>query len=488
MSNSHIINFIKSLNSEELRISKKYICSDTKISKLLTLLTSEIEISNTSLSKKIGCSTESLRVLKSRLFEKIKEALLDDENFQSQILFSEREKLVFYLKKKVLLAKYLCRTINQNRIETINILIEDIIQVTKEYQIFDVLIEALTLKKQITGQRMGLVAYEKLRREIDFYDRCFRDIRRANDEYYKLVLDHEYTSSLTKDEMMFHIENSIFQMELNFKETGAEEINYHCNIFKLAKAEKAGKFKEAISLCGNILTNLKKSKIIYSNNRMGFALSYLTHYNVYLGNYKKGAKNAENAQRFNVKNSFNYFMLKEQEFFAHFYDKNYSEATKAIVELMQHSDVDAGKFRSSKFIYFHACILFRQNKFRDALKLLSSRLYIEKDKAGWNIYLRITLIMIHIHLNSVAIAGNSINALKKHIGRTIKSKEINGRTDLIIRLLNELVKDSFKRNPKNRKAAKLLQELSYKDGPDAWSHFTPELIPFHEWVMTLPAK
>jgi hypothetical protein len=85
-------------------------------------------------------------------------------------------------------------------------------------------------------------------------------------------------------------------------------------------------------------------------------------------------------------------------------------------------------------------------------------------------------------------ASTSIGTLRKYLERTGKKKEINERYILILKLIRELEKDGFKRNEKNKTAIKLLTELSDKDKPTTWNYFTPELIPFHEWVMTLPEK
>jgi hypothetical protein len=127
-------------------------------------------------------------------------------------------------------------------------------------------------------------------------------------------------------------------------------------------------------------------------------------------------------------------------------------------------------------------------KNKEVLQLINKSLKIERDKAGWNIALRVLLVMNFVELFKLKEASTSIISLKKHIERNNKITEIKQRDISILKLLNELEKDDFKRNEKNKKVVKLIDDLSNKTGPIAWSYYTPELIPFHEWVLELPVK
>ena len=159
---------------------------------------------------------------------------------------------------------------------------------------------------------------------------------------------------------------------------------------------------------------------------------------------------------------------------------------KSIVvnEMLNHSLVDTGEFRKSKFIYYQASILFATKKFKDALLLLNKSLEIEKDKSRWNVYLRILNIQIFIELNKIDEASNSLESLRKYIERTGKNEEMKERDILIVKFLREIEKDGFEYSVSNTSAEKMLKELSQKGKPISWEHYSPELIPFHEWVAT----
>jgi tetratricopeptide (TPR) repeat protein len=233
---------------------------------------------------------------------------------------------------------------------------------------------------------------------------------------------------------------------------------------------------------------IKKSTVLYSKDRVGFAMANLTQYSVFIGNYKEAASTAKNAQQFHINNSFNYLSLKEQEFFAHFYASNYKEAMKCTEEMLEHSLSDTGGYRKSKFVYYQACVLFATQQFKEALQLLNKSLEIEKDKTGWNIALRTLNIMVFIELSKIDEAARSLEALRKYMERLTKSDEVKERDILAIKLLREIEKDGFRYDPKNTNATKMLKELSEKDKPTSWNYYTPELVPFHQWVKETAIK
>lgn len=488
----HIVKFIQSLNEKEIQVIDDHVQSiyllsgsnieESKQLKLFRYIASNKDkpLADTELAKEVG--TTNLASLKYLLTEKIYDALLLSKHIENKTIFNESQQIYFTLKKKIILVKTLYRTLTQGRIETINFLLAEVIKIAKENEIYDILVEALTFHKYIKGIRIGVSEFEKINEEITFYDFCLQCIRDANDAYYRLILNQDFISSLSKKELDQHIRNSIKQMEINFKKTKAQEISYYMLILQIALFENEKNFKPAILLCKKLINLVKKSKVLYSKDRIGFAMGNLCIFNVFTGNYKEAAANAKNAQQYHIHSSFNYLTLKEQEFYAHFYASNYKEANKCTEELLEHSLADTGEFRKAKFIYYQACLLFVTKQFKEALQLLNKSLEIEKDKARWNIALRLLNIIVFIELNKINEASRSLEALRKYMERLTKSDEVKQRDILIVKLLREIEKDGFRFDPKNANASKMLKELSEKGKPTSWNYYTPELIPFHEWV------
>ncbi len=494
MANPHINDFIQSLNAEETKIVNEYFdrlySGENKIKKLFEILTADRnrKYTDKELSVLLKNDEGAIRVLKSRLFNCVKEALVQDSHFENESVFSERERLVFILKKRILLLKSLYRNQNQGRIGTINLLLKDCIQLAKKNQIYDILSEALILKKHMTGIRHGFESYDAITKEIEFYTFCFKTIHDANDIYFHITLNDAFVSSLTKKEKYEFLFRSIQKMEADYKKTRSEEISYFLQQVRMALYEHEKKFYHAFNCCKKLLSKVEKSPILHNKARVGFMISNLSYFRILQGNYKDSLTYAKKALSFHHSNSLHFLIIKEQEFYGHFYSNDFKNAIKSLEEMLQHSLVDTGEYRKSKFTFYKACILFKVKDFKSSIQILTKSLKIEQDKAGWNIFLRILIIMIHIELAKFREASVSISALRKHMERNGKTKEISPRDNLIFKLLRELEKDHFKRNEKNKTAMKLLNDLSDKNKPTAWNHFTPEMIPFHEWVMTLPVK
>ena len=185
-----------------------------------------------------------------------------------------------------------------------------------------------------------------------------------------------------------------------------------------------------------------------------------------------------------MENSLNYLISKEQEFHANFYNKNYNAAAVCAETMLNHSLNDTGEFRKSKFIYYQASVKFSMGQFKEAHRLLTESLEIEKDKTRWNVSLRILNIMSFIELDKLNEASTSLESLRKHMERTGKSDEVKPRDVLIVKLLREIEKNGFTYDSKNTKMEELMKELSQKDKPVSWEHYSPELTPFHEWLIT----
>jgi hypothetical protein len=125
MATSYITDFIQNLSLEEVKIVKEYVyksgeksaSNGNKVGKLLDILVSDPDKQYTDkeLSALLSSSIATMRVLKSRLFDKAKEALVTDKHLENTRVFNYKERVVFILKKRILLIKSLHRNQNQRR-------------------------------------------------------------------------------------------------------------------------------------------------------------------------------------------------------------------------------------------------------------------------------------------------------------------------------------------------------------------------------------
>lgn len=491
MSNIHIDRFIQSLSPKEIRVIEDHISNVTALSgnpdesKQLKYFRHILYCKGKNIDQKdlievVGSS--NLSSLKYHLTEKIYDALLLSKHIQNEDFFSEREQIVFALKKKILLVKILYRTLNQGRSETIDFLLNETIKTSEENEVFDVLVEALTTQKYFKSIRLGQSEFDKINLKIDQAFLCLHAVQNANDFYYRLIIDNSFTKSLSKSEYDEHIDNSIAQMESDFKKYKCQEINHYLYLLQTVKFERQHNYLKSIEYCNKSIAFLKNSKVANSKSRIGFALNNLSQYKTFISKYNEAVKDAQNAQKYFIHNSFNYLSAKEQEFYANFYGNNYQKAKKCTEEMFEHSLADTGQFRKSKFVYYQACIHFANSEYRETLNLLNKSLDIEKDKTRWNISLRILNIMNYIELLKLNEASNSLESLRKYVERASKENEVSQRDLLIVKLLRMIEKDGFQYSKENKETVSILKKLSEKNTSFSWAHYTSELIPFHIWL------
>jgi tetratricopeptide (TPR) repeat protein len=492
MANPHIISFIRGLSAAERRLVEEHLSKsqalfeesnhelmELKLFKFILVHESDIitdeEIINETSSKRV---TD----LKNNLFQKVLEALTLDKYITNSTLFNEHDRIFFQLKKKLLLCRITLRTANQKKTEALNVLLDEIIDKAKSFEIYEVLIEALRIRKYFGGIRQGSDDFEKIAKELEFYEYSNKAVFDSADNYYLLILNNDFVKSLSAKEVNKHIADSIKRMENDFKKTKSEQVNYYLHIMKFALCETRKDYKGAIKYCEQLISILKKEKAVFREERMGYAYTNLCQYHTYLGKTSEALKEAKKAQQYYLEDSFNNAIAKELEFYTNFYCELFTDSNKCLNSLLSHSRIDTGEFRRSKYIYYRACVFFAEGNYKEALSLLNESLEIEKDKTRWNISLRILNIMIFIEMDKINEAFTSLESLRKYMERTSKTEEVSPRDILIVKLLRELEKSGFEWETENKTTAGMLKQLSEKDSETSWEYFSSELIPFHEWV------
>jgi hypothetical protein len=87
-----------------------------------------------------------------------------------------------------------------------------------------------------------------------------------------------------------------------------------------------------------------------------------------------------------------------------------------------------------------------------------------------------------IELNKLTDASRTLEALRKYVERNKADKKIKERDRLILKCLLEMEKNNFEYDPGNKVLSKMHKQLSVKNTHVSWEYFTPELIPFHDWL------
>src|ERR1043165_3654347 len=348
MANLHIIPFIQSLSETEIKVaddhlqksqplfsddtnkeSKEYLLFKYIISNRQKTITDNDILSHIQI--------KDLTHLKVHLYNKVLESLTFDKYITNTDIFTPYDSTFFVLKKKLLAFRTQIRVANKGKTEALNELLEQVIHTAKEFELYEILIEALLFKKYFYSLRLGSEEFDKINGEISFYNYCFNASIRTNDSYYQLILNKDFIKALSEKELDKHLRSSIKQMANDYKKTGSQQINYYLHIMQFAYFERERKYKKAIEYCNKLITLLKQSKVVFRSERMGFALDNLSQLKTYIGQYENAAKDARSAQSYYPENSLSYIISKEQEFHAYFYDSEFDKAEKCVNILLAHS-------------------------------------------------------------------------------------------------------------------------------------------------------
>lgn len=120
-------------------------------------------------------------------------------------------------------------------------------------------------------------------------------------------------------------------------------------------------------------------------------------------------------------------------------------------------------------------------KYREASLLLNNLEEIEKDKEGWNLWIRIMRILCSIELLKLNLIDYDIESFRKYIQRLNRSRDVRKRDQLILKVLLELDRCDYDFEEVSEKQEKTLDNLKSLNKEFRWQPNSPELILFHDW-------
>ncbi|MDB4082957.1 hypothetical protein N9502_01680 [Vicingaceae bacterium] len=106
---------------------------------------------------------------------------------------------------------------------------------------------------------------------------------------------------------------------------------------------------------------------------------------------------------------------------------------------------------------------------------------IEKDKEGWNVWIRIMRLLCSIEMLKLNMIDYDIESFRKYLERTAKQYEVRERDKLVLKVLLELVKYDYNFSLTSVVVETELEKLKSTDEQYAWNPDSPELILFHDW-------
>lgn len=496
---------LHSLSRAQLRVIRNYLScfssrgeSDAKTLHLLQLLLEQEQVPSLE-----DCSEQLYGVkpdskvlkLKSRLKAKVMDALLLDINIERKGVLEKNELVPLKLRKKLTQFAYLQYKIGTKPL--VKQLLDEVISYSKQYEYYPGVIEGLKFKKYFKGFRIGEKEFLSINDELRFYERCNDAVNKAVDYYYLMIMRANFQGNINEKRHQRFLLESITDLKKEYEFSKSPTVGYYLKFLEQSYFENSKNYTAAREACLEQLAIVNNNVSAYRKQRVGIIYDNLAQFDILLGEYSRAINNAVAAQKHFSKKSANYLISKEIEFDSLFYAGQYLKAKSVSATLINTMPSHPGDFRYAKFRFFRANALFMLNEYREALRLLGQKLELSRDKTGWEIAIRVLIILCHIEQGDHDYVNQLIDALRRHLNRQSKVVEIRERDKLIVKVLLQMSKRGFAQGAANEKEIQLLRQLASDDKKYKWEPLTPELIPFHEWVIkkykidlksTVPAK
>lgn len=419
--------------------------------------------------------------LSSRLKAKILDALTLDINIERKGVLDDLDASAIKVKKKIMQFLFLYRSRGHNPL--VNQILDDVIEYSKRYEIYDAIVEGFKYKKYIKGYTRGLEDFNKLNEQIAFYEKCSAAATKATDYYYHLIIRADFHGNTDKKQRQRYLQSAIIDLTKEYEFTQSSSVGYYLKLLELAYLHDIEDVRSARNVCQELLAILKSNKAVYRKQRIGIAYGNLSQCDIYLGDFENAIQNARAFVEYTPHKAVNYAVAKEQEFRAFFYGSRLDEAEKVLEALLPVTASQQGDFRVAKYKFYYGCVLFRKNNYKAALKELLQNAELSKDKIGWEIAIRVLTIMTMIELDKLDEAEKQVDSLRKHMDRHDAKSDIHLRDRLILKLLQKLLKRGFTFNKPAADEVQMLELLSSSKKKYKWEPFSPELIPFHIWMI-----
>jgi hypothetical protein len=479
---------IGSLKKEEQTLARKHLTafesyhtqSPNKMLRVYKTILKHPDIEYLQLKKKAaGKNTlKSYNQLINRTKERILESLILDINLLRNELYSLVFQKRFKIRKLIIQAYIL-----QGRGLT-NIALSKfnwIEKTAKKFELYDELIETLYYKQAILFNRQGRKAFEKIGQEIAFYELCRSKLLETKDIYRDYFADVNFKIRGSGKEEEY-LKSKSFVIGEFYNDTNSANIAMYKFLIDIEVASIKKDYDEGLKLGLKFIEKLKSNKAIYSKPRIGYYYFTLAENEIFALRFKSAINYSNQAvSYFQNSQTINYLFSAEYWFIGHYYSQNLKDCILILKEIESSEIINKYPIHKSKLFYQKALCYFAMDQFRDANVLLNNMPEIEKDKEGWNVWIRIMRILCSIELMRLNMIDYDVESFRKYMQRLGKQKDIRPRDKLVLKMLLELDRSNYDFKLAAEKRPELLAQLSSVEEGISWEPKSPELILFHDW-------
>lgn len=478
---------VTTLSDTEIEIARKHIIAydsnTTGQSQKMFRLFSEIVYKGTkkydTLKEIISkdSSDYSFNRLIRRTLYRLQESLIVEVNINRKGMYSEIFRKRFEIRKRIIQAHIIH---GKGLPKMANRIFDNIIKSTKKFELYDELIEALLLKQSVILLIKGKKTFDRINEQVHFYHKC-RDLLQKSKNIYRTYISDVYSKGIAEDKLKYLKESTdtIFHF---YEETNSANIlsQYYLLQLEYFQLMKWAKEEENVGL--ELLELLNNNKAVYSDARIAYVWNSLANSMLGYLNFEKCLQYAKESYKC-YEGSMKLGLINSilQQINAAFYLQKYDKVKPLIEKVRKLSFLEKYPYHISIVNYYHAMNNFSGGEYKKTTQLLANLNEIEKDKEGWNIWIRIMRILCLIELLKLNMIDYDMENFRKYIQRVDKQYSVRKRDKLILSILLELDRNvyDFKLVAKKKKA--ILDKLRSTKKEYSWDPSSPEMILFHDW-------
>ena len=474
---------IKRLNSEEkkaivkfLSIKNESIKKENKSLMLFNLLNSDQVLSSTDVQLTLYGKTNYLAF--NKLCNRLKEKTLDTLLLENSIIcsnYNKRSELIFILKKKIIQAEILNLKGLRNESDSI---VKKIISVSNEYELYDLGIQGLQLREKYLRIRDSQKTIKKIKNQISINENKLKSLKEAQSRFNYIL--NKIANVSNKFKYLEELNSAIEEIGAFYNLSNSALIKYFYLLLMTEKMQVELRFEKANDLLEEAL-KVVQEKSVFTNTRIGSVLLSKSDNYVRLFDFKNAMKYAIKSEPYFSTNVVNVSLVLENKFYINYFQGNYEKAKENVQQLMKIPLANNTNLSMNRYNLFYAVLLFISKKYAESIEHLYNLSDIEKDKDGWNINIRVLIIISQIELKEYEKAEVLIENLTKFIRRVEKQYPIERRFKQISKLLMFLSQNYFDFSKLTKRQNDYLVSLNFIDGTYRWKIKSPELIPFEDW-------
>lgn len=214
---------------------------------------------------------------------------------------------------------------------------------------------------------------------------------------------------------------------------------------------------------------------------MGSVLLSKSENYIKLHKFKESLLMSNQSSAYFPNNIFNQALVYECKFYANYFSGEFAKSRLDLEYLCNLPRENNILVSINKWNYLSAALLFLEKKYQDCQLQLKQISEIDKDKEGWNVNIRILMIMCQIEIGILDSVDLSLSNLEKFVKRISKKGNISMRYKIILRILIALSNDSYDFKKVSYKKKRYLEQLNLSSNKLSWEIKGPELIPFNIW-------